>query len=632
MKNLYIPIALVVSLTACGGGGGSSEPSPPPIPPSNSAPSLTLSASSIEVVERNTAVVGVQVSDPDGDSFQVTATANSDFFDVSYSNGQLEVRGFPVDSDKSGTVTVSATDSNNNATSRTLNVTVLDTVVNLSLSTTSVVVDEGQSTTVSYTVDQGVNVVVSESLSFVEVSHESGEIVVGALPVNQDQTGVITVTATDENNESASVEISVTVRDVIPPTAPPLFTLVDEEKTGLTPSYLVKGRTRHAVPFNLELDPLIPTDDVESMFSFAVSSQGVEREDVDFQFNVNTVGGFIELIAPIEQRLNIFNIGVTVNDGFNSVTQDFLVEIADNTQYISLVASRGDVTLLGSEEETVMIDVFYSTQEFVSFSLEYINSEDQQDNPLNMNITPDGVLTLSANGSYNDRYVGVRVFAGEGRDQVGIRIDVLMKDGYTQSELDFIAQLEEYWTMTQYAFEYRAINTYIANYYLASNLNQSIDSVTYNNVFETYEEYKALETPDNRLNREEQFLNSYISENIEAFYESFRFTDPDLDLATREARMNEVIQIVEQQLFQATGEFDPFFQEVTLINERLALFNNTTYETISRETLEPIGNNKFSRYVGNPSYGNYIDGVWTFNPEYSYLAYALSDYLKMELN
>ena len=124
-------ISIITLISACGGGGGS-DSSPKDnsgggtTTPTNTAPTITLSSSNIDLNENSSTTIDVTTSDAENDTVTITASSSDSAVITAYSNDVLTITASEINADTTVTITVTATDSKSASSSKTLTVNLKD--------------------------------------------------------------------------------------------------------------------------------------------------------------------------------------------------------------------------------------------------------------------------------------------------------------------------------------------------------------------------------------------------------------------------------------------------------------------------------------------------------------------------
>ena len=646
-NGLLIATIATCILTACGGGGGSDSPSssvePPQTtnPPSNSAPTLNLDKSNLEVLENETSQIKVEYSDPDNDQVSIELINNSNSYNAEYANKTILIKANEVDSDTTSSLKVVANDGKGGVVEKEITIKIKDksetenNPPELSVNVSELEMKEGEVSQFSIEYndpeEDSVEISFEKSNNFFEVSTNENEVFITALEVDQTEVGILTIIATDSNGLSDQKEVSITIENEIEgETTPPEFILIEKKETGFSPQYVMKEKTRLAIPFDLSIDEKLNKEDVKFNFEL-VHLTGAYYENLDLSLNVNMESQLIEIIAPEAIGDPRYRVNITVDDGYKTTTGFFTILIKENRKSVEVIPSKETVVITDLSEVELKVNARYNNKEDFSFtSIEYLYPEDAQEDLLNKSISEDGIVTLSAKSLDNEKTIVLIVFGKEGYYESGRSFEVIIKNGYTDLEKEFMDFLEEMSNAASYSAEYDAIG----NFYIENYMSKSLEKLEINSTKEDYENIQLK--ADNYADFNSGYFFNYTSLNAalrNAMYkinETGYYTNPEKSLSSREADIREdMAQIQEYYDRVKTNQYMSLYRLGVLFEE---VNENENYIMVELEELKEIEQGKYSRYVGNEKYGSYIDGKWVFNEEYKYLVPILEKYLNIELN
>lgn len=644
-NGLLIATIATCILTACGGGGGSDNtktPVNPPVtnPPSNEKPILNLSKSSLELLENKTTQIGIEYSDPDDDQVSIQLINTSNSYSAEYSNKTISIKANEVDSNIISTLKVVASDGNLKE-EKEIKITIKNeteeenNAPELSVSVAELTIEEGQSSQLSIEYsdpdEDSVEISFEKSNEFFEVSMSENEVFITALEVEQTEVGILKIVATDSKGDSVEKEVSITIENLLEEdTIPPEFTLIERQETEGTPQYLLKEKTRLAIPFSLEIDEKIKEEDVK--FTFELSHlTGAYYENFDLSLNVNMEAKLIEIIAPEAIGDPRYRVNITVDDGYNKTTDFFTVLIKENRKSVEVIPSKETVIITDFSEVELKVNARYNKKEDFSFTtLEYLHPEDAQEDLLNKSISEDGMVTLSAKSLDNEKTIVLIVFGKEGYYESGRSFEVVIKNGYTDLEKEFIDFLEETYNAYSYSSEYDAIG----DFYIENYMSKSLEKLEINATKEDYEniQLKAEQYADFNSGYFFNYssLNDALRSAMYKINETGYYTNPEKSLSSREADIRNDMQQIQSYYDRVkTNQYVSLYNLGILFEE---VNDNENYIMVEVEELKEIGEGKYSRYVGNEKYGSYVNGKWIFKEEYKYLVPILEKYLNIKLN
>ena len=322
----------------------------------DTSPMIT-SLATASVAENTTTVLTVTAMDDDSDdlTYSITAGADSAQFSIDQSSGALTFKtdpDFETPDDQGGDndyqVIVTASDGTNN-TAQTITVTVtnvndndpaLATSATKSVAENTTIVltvsatDEDAGTTLTYTItagadsarfriNQSTGVLTFKTAPDFEMPADQGsdndyEVIVTASDGTNSIAQTITITVTDENDNSPMITSSATA-SVVEGTTSVLTVMADDADAGTTLTYSVSGGADRAL------------------------------------FRINQTSGALTFItAPDFEALgsannsNVYEIEVTASDGINSDTQTITVTVTDDPadNILSFSEAEEEVTVI----------------------------------------------------------------------------------------------------------------------------------------------------------------------------------------------------------------------------------------------------------------------------------------------
>jgi len=605
----------------------------------NNPPELSVSVAELTIEEGQSSQLSIEYSDPDEDSVEISFEKSNEFFEVSMNENEVFITALEVEQTEVGILTIVATDSKDSSVKQEIVVTIENKEENsapeLSVSVAELTIEEGQSSQLSIEYsdpdEDSVEISFEKSNEFFEVSMNENEVFITALEVEQTEVGILTIVATDSKGLSDQKEVSITIENEIEEeTTPPEFILIEKKETGFSPQYVMKEKTRLAIPFDLSIDEKLNKEDVKFNFEL-VHLTGAYYENLDLSLNVNMESQLIEIIAPEAIGDPRYRVNITVDDGYKTTTGFFTILIKENRKSVEVIPSKETVVITDLSEVELKVNARYNNKEDFSFtSIEYLYPEDAQEDLLNKSISEDGIVTLSAKSLDNEKTIVLIVFGKEGYYESGRSFEVIIKNGYTDLEKDFIDFLEEMSNAASYSAEYDAIG----NFYIENYMSKSLEKLEINSTKEDYEsiQLKAEEYADFNSGYFFNYssLNDALRNAMYKINETGYYTNPEKSLSRREADIREdMAQIQEYYDRVKTNQYMSLYRLGVLFEE---VNENENYIMVELEELKEIEQGKYSRYVGNEKYGSYVDGKWVFNEEYKYLVPILEKYLNIELN
>lgn len=632
-KLVIVLLLTTFFLVGCGGGGGGNDSAS--LTPTNRAPSLTLQNSNIDLIENSSTTVSVSFSDPDGDAVTINVSSSASL-SVSYNNASqlLTISAAEVSTDSAGTVTVVASDQSGARTTRTISVNIIDQpnlAPVLTLESDSIELIESKSTSISVSFSDpdgdavSITVTASELLT-ANYDDASQLLTITAGEVSSDSTGTVTVVATDARGLSVTKTVNVNIADNV---APELI-FIDEESTGFRPIYSMSENTRFSFPIRVD-DPDNTFEDFQYNVEFSII--GDFEETPIFDYSVDSENGIVEIVVGEAERDHFYDLSVTVSDGVSTDTKTAELRVRNNRLDLALRIDNLNFYIVDEESVTVNYKIYTSEPNLLEIQgVTYDNEIDQQENPLDISIDEaNKTITFTGGNLTEDRFIPVRFMVAERFPEdnvrtVGQSIFIVYKANLSELESDYIAKLNEVSYLYEFAAEKITIINYLRDVFIIQNF-YGVDNPTL-----SLEELRDL-VDDSliEVDRQRQFVFSVKGEINNQRGRIFDFFDPSTPLESRQTLLQEELLNLTGIGSFATDEF--WFSNLTIdIDTLLNLTDLTTkFVGVESERMLELPNGKYSRYVGNSRYGQYVNGVWTFNEEYKYLVPPLTRYLEMDI-
>ena len=362
-------------------------------------PVISGLASSVSAVENQTAVTTVSASDADGNSLSYSLSGTDAGSLSINSSGVITFNSAPdYETKTSYSITVNVSDGSDTASQEvTVNITDVDETPNTAPSISgleaSVSVDENQTSVVTVSASDADGDSLSYSLTGTDA---------GSLSVNS--SGVITFNSSPDYESKSSYVISINVSDSEDTSSQELTINISNVNEAPT----LSGTGSVSVEENQTDVKSISSSDPEGD-SISYSLSGTDGSD----FSI-TGSGFISFnTAPDYETKNSYSITITASDGSLSVSGDLTINVTDVTEALSgnitgtsgndiLIASSGDDTFngLGGSDELGGAggdDTFNITEKSGTFT--DIIEGGTGDDTLNINYS--GVTSLA---SFDDLY------------------------------------------------------------------------------------------------------------------------------------------------------------------------------------------------------------------------------------
>jgi hypothetical protein len=600
LKNLSIAAILATTLTACGGGGDGGGTTKPPVTPTNTAPTISLAQSTISIVENTTSTFNVTTADANGDTLTVTVTSSNDsVLSTSVSDNVVTLTASEVDVDTSVTVTVTVSDGKlTKSATATVLVTNLTAAPTITLSQNVINLNEQTITTVDVTVadedSTDLTVTATTDSELVTATYNEGVVTVSSVDITEDVTATLTVSVSDGVNTPVSATATVNVAHVVvdPNNSAPTISLsgVDASNT-----LIVFGSTSNVIP-------VILADSEDSSLTWTIKS----FEDSDFISSFAKTGDSITVTANTVSQGTMVDLDLvlTVSDGKVSVDQEFTLTLTTrpNAAPILAIADRmgGYVPVPLGTTRTVSYSITDDKPEEVVIDTE-LNHWFGEESAYTVSIdTVAQTITVTNVSASLGETFGVLLEYDDSNygGQLGVQFTSSVEFGDLQREtLDFVQvmynkveSLKEYQYVGQFYSDV-VENLNYATESEARDFNQSIkvtdsgDFTVVKNLISTLEVVVSWGEGDGQ---DVDWINNYKT----AITDQFAYAEANYAKTTYTA-INEMADLTDGLL--------PTFVYESTINE---------YDTT---------NNLYSRFAGNATYGEYVDGVFVFSEEYKFL-------------
>tara|TARA_E500000081_G_C6129974_1_gene353045 strand:+ start:765 stop:2657 length:1893 start_codon:yes stop_codon:yes gene_type:complete len=608
-RNTILVALTTLTLAACGGGGGSDnggDTNPPTNPPSNSAPVLTKPAN-FTMDENTSRTVTLSASDANGDSLTYTASA-SGAVSTNVSGKTLTLTSSEVDSDTSVQVSVTANDGKGGTDTETFTVTVKNVVVNtppsVVLSPTDIELDVDETEVVAATLsdkESDVNSLTSE----VAVSNPSvisaaldneGNVTVTALDTG---VSVVTYTVTDEGGMSSTAEVSVTVIETETENEAPDFSIVGQSENS---DSVTIYHDRETV-LNIEIDDpdsdahYITLTNFDSIEGTLDSINGYEISDSNktISFDMKAVPNNLERVV-FEMDLSV------IDDSENKVTKKYriVVEKSDNASPIFTFSDKVGAFVVVEQNGTK--EFTYTIQDDDVSKVNVTGMQYWYGDQSKFNIqldTESQTITVTTNGvEVEDSYGFVLQYVDSSLTG-NVNVELMVGAEFGADEQEMLDLKNKMIKARESIKEY----VYVGAFY-----SQVLENLGYITEQQAEDFLERLDIDDSDSYAYGRF-NLYIN-NIDYYISIGEFKDQGF----KSSYITVLTNLFEQA--QTTGRL-----RYTVVNEMAALSNETLPTVGFESTVNEYDteNNYFSRFVGNASYGEYVDGEWVFDSEYTFL-------------
>lgn len=410
--------------------------------------------------------------------------------------------------------------------------------------------------------------------------------------VSSDYTGTITISVSDGQGgtDSETLTVNVTNKVEVVVNEAPTFVFVD----GDLPSYSVVETGRLVVPFEVS-DPDTNLADLSVTFemdSYDVSLFSNHTYSVDIS-NGNLVIDFGELTNYGDA---IVTGNVVVSDGDNTLTNSFEV-------YVDSIRVAADVAFdLSTIETEVDYQINYvvravSTSQFFIEGIDYADSNNVNSELLTFSLDQDAkILNLRASSAAAGQTIDLMVTYGESQDLkfskiISVNIaDAMSTDA--SNVYDAVVIAREKVSMSR---EYEYVAQYLVDYLFATG---SIDSAVRDKYMDDIDTLYG-DVYDSAIN----VLDSY--EHL-AKFESYYWDYEDA--------YSSAIYDIDYQVTLADTSVSAIRDYVNALLSESAL----SYSEVGLEAMD-FTPSVYSRFIGNTTYGSYVNGGWFFSDEYRYL-------------
>lgn len=610
MKNILL-VSLLLTLAACGGGGGddSKQGSSNPTQPTNTAPVLTLSPSSITMEENTTYEVSLSFSDADGDSVVITVEESHNYLTTSVSGQTLTLTTSNVEANQQTTIYVIASDGKAN-TRKPLSLTVNNIIVPVNnsapvieMSTTNFEMEVGNPLdNISYTIlDPDGDAVVFETIEF----QSSAGLIVSAY------NGYFNLVAETVGAKSVffSMEDSNGNRSKT-------FTFYVNVTEG---EAVVRNDHVPYVYFNSAPDgsPLImtmkPNQEVYNTFTITDEDEGslftcnIQFEDIDnipdtFAYKLDCKNRWVLFKTEEVKEYGYISFNVTVNDGkYNSGGTYIAAKFDEDNQ--------DQANIVVDEFECAFFKVGQNENKTLSYTIEDDKPEDVEFDLIEnwygdldevFVSHEDGQFTISSNeaGDFGETY-GFFVHFKDGSNRVTFNLEVkIFADSSTEINQEALKVKERYQNSLTQTREFSLIGNLYTDYLFNVGKITDIEKEQYENQF--YSENRDAY----------QLINVYIS-SIQIDIDSNVFNEDPSDLG---AYVSLFKSFMNDMKLSGQG-IAPVINELAALDSKLfeVQFSGEFQWLDEDET-------KSSKFIGNTTYGDYNDSnKWVYDTEYKLL-------------
>lgn len=609
-RNTILVALTTLTLAACGGGGGGSSDNGGNNGgnngggTTNSAPVLTA-PSNVTMDENTSRTVTLSASDANGDALTYTASA-SGAVSTNVSGKTLTLTSSEVDSDTSVQVSVTANDGKGGTDTETFTVTVKNVVINtppsVVLNPTDIELDVDETEVVAATLsdqESDVNsltsaVAVSNPSVISAALDSSGNVTVTALDTG---VSVVTYTVTDEGGMSSTAEVSVTVIET--ENEAPDFSIVGQSENS---DSVTIYHDRETV-LNIEIDD--PDSDAHYL---ALERFEAITGDISFLegYLTNNESKTITLdmkALPTNQDVMVFEMELSLRDDSDNVTVkvfEVVVEKSDNASPIFTFSDRVGAFIVveqnGTKEFTYTIQDDDVSKVNVTGMQYWYGDQSKFDVQLD---TENQKITVTTTGvEVEDSYGFVLQYVDSSLTG-NVNVELMVGAEFGADEQEMLDLKNKMIKARESIKEY----VYVGAFY-----SQVLENLGYITEQQAEDFLELLDIDDSDSYAYGRF-NLYLN-NIDYYISIGEFKDQGF----KSSYITVLTNLFE--LAQTTGRV-----RYAVVNEMAALSNETLPTVGFESTVNEYDteNNYFSRFVGNTSYGEYVDGEWVFDAEYAFL-------------
>jgi hypothetical protein len=606
IKNISI-VLLLVTLSACGGGSSDSK-----VPDSkNINPTVSFSQGDIQILENSIGSIELSSSDGDGDSLIIQVTSSEpSVLTVTYLNGVVTLISSNVAVDQVVQVTATVSDGKGGSANTSTYVTITDvpnSIPEVTMSPKAFQMEKNSEATLTIDTYDADN----DTLA-IEVESSNKELLVVEL-----QNGIILIKTSDAQiTENTEVEVTATVtdgKDTTSETSIVTVMYVDPNNSSPTISLIDSDNNNMVVIFDEFINKIaVSTSDADSSdLTWSIKSlEGIDYSDAVLDLvNYYGVEGnsiVMDMKKSPTSKLISFSIILNVTDGLTSVDKEFTLSLSARPNSFPLFDIEGRISgfvpvPMGATKSfkyniiddvpanVVMgeISTWYGTDENYTITVDHLTKTITVTNnnaPLEDTF---GILI----GYEDDNYSGSAVF----------QFKSSVEFGALQNEtLDYIQVM---YNKIEALKEYQHIGTFYSE--VLENLNYISEREALN--FKR----KLLTTDSGDFSVTESWLST-----LEALIVFGTWQDPEI-ISSYKSGIETQFEFARQNYASMT---------YSTINDMSVLTENLLPMFAFKNTLNEYDttNNYFSRFTGNPIYGDVVDGVFVFNAKYSFLNAILS--------
>jgi hypothetical protein len=603
MKNILMALPILL-LTACGGGsggsGGSNQSAPSTPIAQNSAPTITVDKTNIDMFEGTSLTLDLNYSDPDGDTLTVSVKAQNPLT-ASVSGKSLQINAGNVSQDVTSSVVVSVSDGEKSASiTLTVNISAVVESSNrapvISMNETEFTVINGDDLEfITYSiVDPDGDPVIFDTLKYehsngLEVTPFNGYFDIKALDVGRQSVTFSMEDSLGLRSEAMTFIVNVNKEEV-------------DENIHAPELYFPNGSSIDA--YSEETVYLLfnssdkdPKSNLRCQFDY-IDSENIPR---GFEYYVDCENQQISFSSKEIKNTGWLRFNFSVNDGkFSSQEESVIVRFIggdSNNAKIELNYEKPYIKMLKNDTRTVSYTITGDDAEQVTFE----GVEDWYGETIEMTVSHvpgEFTFTSSMLSNYGEKYGYIFRFMNGDRPITVFAEVKITSDPNTEENLAAAEMKKRYTNALTQTREFNILGKLYADYLF------NVGKIS----FREKESYDATFDADNRdIYGTVQVYVRQIQQDIE----SNKFHEDDTLLKKYSDLFNgQFITVMTVSGRNTT----PLVNELAQRDEALFTVEfNEWFNWLDEDELNS------SKFIGDTQYGSYENGMWVYRDEYRLL-------------
>ena len=547
--------------------------------------------STAEISINNTLKIPYSVTYLDGVSFQehIVTVSDESVFTTSLSDDYIIVTGISAGT---ASFTYNITDSNNKAVSHIVIVTVIDTPSGVTIGEVTEL-GTNNSKLIEYSVDFEIN---SEEVTSSDNDILSVTLVENKIKLIGQSEGQATFTYAVTSITGLVYEITQLVT-VIPGKTPVTISLGG---THLNGGGIIYGEEINEYP--IFISSLYDAERIVSITSVGTPSYSDALRDFDFDIKIEDDSLIINAPKPPVNRVIDFDIEITITDKYHTVSKVFTLLFISRPNSEPFFAVKGQLSgyipipqgitktfsyeIVDDNPDNIVFTVanlWYGDNDLIEYSLDSKAKTITITNPSNMPIEDTFGIQFHYEDGLLSGYFLVEVISS-------VALESLQKETLDSIQIYYnqLAGLKEYF--------------YIAEFY--GEFLESLNLLTDEEVVGFTKRVKTSES-------ESYNLVTLWPSNLETFVVHGTWQDPDI-IESYKSGINTQMDLAILEYSAETFKY---------VNELAALSDGVLPILPFEPTLNEYDtiNHKYSRFAGNVTYGDYVNGTWVFKNEYKFM-------------